>query len=52
MEWEERPPLIILHYRGKRENNAGQAGTYKGLLTVTTENRGGDWVVTKYDAMY
>jgi len=52
VEWEERPPLIILHYRGERENNAGQAGTYKGLLTVTTENRGGGWVVTKYDAMY
>ena len=52
VEWEERPPLIILHYRGKRENSADQSGTYKELFTVTTENKGGDWVVTKYDAMY
>jgi len=52
VEWEERPPLIILHYRGKRESNAGQPGTYKELFTVTTENKNGEWVVTKYDAMY
>jgi hypothetical protein len=51
-EWEERPPLIILHYRGKRENNPGQSGTYQELFTVTTENKSGEWVVTKYDAMY
>ena len=52
VEWEEAPPLIILHYRGKRETNAGQDGTYKELFTVTTEHKNGDWVVTKYDAMY
>jgi hypothetical protein len=44
--------LIILHYRGTRENAPGQAGTYQELLTVTAEHKGGDWVVTKYDAMY
>jgi len=52
VEWEEAPPLIILHYRGKRSNGPSPSGTYKELFTVTTENKGGDWVVTKYDAMY
>jgi len=52
VEWEDAPPLIILHYRGKRRNAPDQAGTYKELFTVTTENKGGEWVVTKYDAMY
>jgi hypothetical protein len=51
VDWEDAPPLIILHYRGKRSNGA-QAGTYKELFTVTTENKDGEWVVTKYDAMY
>jgi hypothetical protein len=52
VDWEEARPLIILHYRAKRENGNGQPGTYKELLTVTTENKAGQWVVTKYDAMY
>jgi hypothetical protein len=51
VDWEEAPPLIILHYRAKREN-AGQPGTYKDLMAVTTEHKGPDWLVTKYDAMY
>jgi hypothetical protein len=51
VEWEEAPPLIILHYRGTRKSNA-QPGTDQELFTVTTENKGGEWVVTKYDAMY
>jgi hypothetical protein len=51
-EWESAPPLTILHYRGKRLTTAGQPGTYKELFTVTTENKDGQWVVTKYDAMY
>jgi len=50
-EWEDSPPLRILRYRGKRRN-AGQSGTYKELFTVTLENKEGEWVVTKYDAMY
>jgi hypothetical protein len=50
VEWEERPPLIILHYRGKRESSSGEPD--KELFTVTTENKGGEWIVTKYDAMY
>jgi hypothetical protein len=52
VEWEEAPPLIILHYRGKRRNSPTQPGTYKELFTVTVEKKSGDWVVTKYDAMY
>jgi len=49
VEWEDAPPLRILHYRGKRRS---QAGTYKELLSVTLENKDGEWEVTKYDAMY
>jgi len=52
VEWEDAPPLRILHYRGKRRNPSGQAGTYKELLSVTLENKDGEWEVTKYDAMY
>ncbi len=51
-EWETAPPLTILHYRGNRLNHPGQAGMYQEQFTVTTENKGGQWVVTKYDAMY
>ena len=51
-EWESAPPLAILHYRGKRRYGKIQAGTYQELFTVTTENKDGQWVVTKYDAMY
>lgn len=52
VEWEDTPPLRILHYRGKRVTTPGQKGTYKELLSVTLENKAGEWVVTKYDAMY
>ena len=51
-EWESTPPLTILHYRGKRQYGGGQPGTYQELFTVTAENKNGQWVVTKYDAMY
>ncbi|HXP16747.1 MAG TPA: hypothetical protein VN868_06565 [Terriglobales bacterium] len=51
-EWEDTPPLRILHYRGKRRNAPHQKGTYEELFSVTLERKGGDWVVTKYDAMY
>ena len=52
VDWEDQPPLRILHYRGKRYNTPGQSGTYSELFSVTMENRDGEWVVTKYDAMY
>jgi hypothetical protein len=51
-DWEDTPPLRILHYRGKRRNGPDQKGTYKELFSVTLESKGGQWVVTKYDAMY
>jgi hypothetical protein len=51
-EWEDAPPLTILHYRAQRQNTPGQPGAYIEQMTVTTENKSGQWVVTKYDAMY
>jgi hypothetical protein len=51
-EWESAPPLTILHYRGKRLTQVGQPAAYEETFTVTTENKDGKWVVTKYDAMY
>ena len=52
VDWEDAPPLRILHYRGKRLNAPGQPGTYKELFSLTLENKDGEWMVTKYDAMY
>jgi len=52
VDWEDAPPLRILHYRGKRYNAPGQKGTYKDLFSVTLDNRPGEWVVSRYDAIY
>jgi len=52
VDWEDTPPLRILHYRGKRRNTPGQKGTYKELFSITLEKRDGEWVLTKYDSMY
>ena len=52
VDWEDTPPLRILHYSGKRYNAPGQKNTYKELFSVTLDNRTGQWVVTKYDAIY
>jgi hypothetical protein len=52
VEWEDTPPLRILHYRGRRLDAANQKNTYQELFSVTLENRTGQWAVTKYDAMY
>jgi hypothetical protein len=52
VDWEDRPPLRILHYQGKRLNAPGDSTTYHGLLSVTLERKMGQWDVTKYDAMY
>ena len=51
-EWEDAPPLRILHYRGKRYNAPGQPGTYTELFAVTVDHRTGEWVASKYEAMY
>ena len=41
VEWEEAGPLIILHYRGKRESNAGpnQPGIDSELSALSTQSR-------------
>jgi len=52
VDWEDQPPLRILHYRGKRLNAPGDSTAYTELLSVTLEKRVGQWDVTKYDAMY
>ena len=51
-DWEDDPPLRILRYRGKRLNSVDQKSTYVEQLSVTLENKDGEWVATKYDAMY
>ncbi len=52
VDWEDDPPLRILKYSGKRYNVPGQKGTYQEQFSVTLDNRTGQWVVTKYDALY
>jgi hypothetical protein len=52
VEWEDAPPLVILHYKGERYSTPSQDATYKDLFSVTLEHRDGQWAVTKYDAMY
>jgi hypothetical protein len=49
VDWEDRPPLRILHYSGKRRN---EGPGYDELLSVTLDDRSGEWVVTKYDSLY
>lgn len=51
VDWEEHPPLIILHYRGTRRNGPTENTYYREHFWVTVENRG-EWRATKYDAMY
>jgi hypothetical protein len=51
-DWEDAPPLRILHYRGKRLRAVGQTEIDRGYFSVTLENKDGSWVVTKYDALY
>jgi len=52
VDWEDQPPLIILHYRGTRRNAPdATTTTYREHFWVTVENRG-EWRATKYDAMY
>jgi len=52
VEWEDAPPLVILHYKGERYSTPAQSATYKDLFSVTEEKKDGGWVVTKYDAVY
>jgi hypothetical protein len=52
VDWEDAPPLRILHYRGKRRTSPDQATTYRELFSITLEQKDRGWEVTKYDAMY
>jgi hypothetical protein len=52
VDWEQQPPLTILHYRATRRSAPGEDSYYKELFTVTIEKNGREWSVTKYDAMY
>lgn len=52
VDWEDAPPLRILHYRGRRRKGPDQTATYKELFSVTLEDKDGQWEVTKYDALY
>jgi len=52
VDWEDAPPLRILHYRGRRRTAPAESATYKELISLTLENKEGAWEVTKYDAMY
>ncbi len=52
VQWEEAPPLVILHYKGLRYSTPSQDATYKDLLSVTEEKKDTGWIVTKYDAFY
>jgi hypothetical protein len=52
VDWEDAAPLRILHYRGTRLNPGASKDTFEGLFSLTLENHDGNWVVTKYDALY
>jgi hypothetical protein len=52
VEWEDAPPLVILHYKGQRYSTPAQDATYKDLFSVTEEKKDDGWTVTKYDAYY
>jgi hypothetical protein len=49
VDWEDRPPLRILSYTGKRRN---ETAGYQDLISVTLDNRSGEWVVSSYDSLY
>jgi hypothetical protein len=51
-DWEDAPPLIILHYRGVRRASPDQPGSDQDIFTLTMERQGAEFAVSKYDAMY
>jgi hypothetical protein len=52
VEWEDAPPLVILHYKGERYSTPAQDATYKDLFSITEEKKDDGWMVTKYDSFY
>jgi hypothetical protein len=51
-DWEDAPPLVILHYRGVRQSSLDSPGGGEDTFTLTIERQAGELQVTKYDAMY
>src|SRR5580700_3648081 len=43
VEWEDAPPLVILHYKGQRYDNPSHESTYKDLFSVTEERKDDGW---------
>ncbi len=52
VEWEDAPPLVILHYKGRRYSTPSRDATYTDLLSITEEKKKSGWSVTKYDSIY
>ncbi len=52
VEWEDAPPLVILHYKGQRYSTPSHDATYKDLFSITEEKKNSGWTVTKYDSFY
>jgi len=52
VEWEDAPPLVILHYKGQRYSTNAQDATYEDLFSVTEEKKETGLAVTKYDSFY
>ena len=52
VDWEQTPPLVILHYKGRRYSNPNREATYKDLFSITEEKKESGWAVTKYDSFY
>src|ERR1017187_1672326 len=52
VEWEDAPPLVILHYKGQRYSSSSRDAAYKDLFSVTEEKKDEGWTVTKYDSFY
>ena len=46
-DWEDRPPLRILQYKAKRQSDETEE-----ILSVTLDDRSGEWTVAKYDSLY
>jgi hypothetical protein len=49
VDWEDRPPLRILSYKGKRR---GEGRGFDAVISVTLDSRSGEWVVSEYDSLY
>jgi len=49
VDWEDRPPLRILSFQGKRQTGGTE---YQSTLSVTLDSRRGEWVVSEYDSLY